>query len=269
MEVIIISEKVTLVHDVTRMMDEREKEIGNPLRKEIERLIEAGSPRGLLEKAGELHGHLCNYLAYGVIAGYIAVCELGVKSTGMEKVIVIVETNNCFSDGVQMVTGCSFGNNALIYRDLGKTAVTVAKRDGTAIRIALDPDFEDSREDEYPEAYKLWNKVVAKREKTTPKEHRRMMRLFAEMSINELNKPADKMFRIKRIKITVPEYAPIFASVRCSICGENVMETRARVKDGKPICIDCAEEEHYVLDGKGIAARVPNTTVRPRRSDII
>ena len=59
----------------------------------------------------------------------------------MEELIAIVETNNCFSDGVQVVTGCTFGNNGLIYKDLGKTAVTVAKRDGTAIRIVLDPNM--------------------------------------------------------------------------------------------------------------------------------
>ena len=227
--------------------------MGNPLRKEIQRLIEAGNLAGLLNKAGELHGHLCNYLTYGVTAGYIAVRELKVKSTGMEEVVAIVETNNCFSDGVQLVTGCSFGNNALIYRDLGKTAVTVAKRDGTAIRIALDPDFEDSREKEYPEASELWNKIVARREKATSEEQGRLMQLFAEMSTKELSKPADKMFRIKRIKITVPEYAPIFASVRCSICGEKVMETRARVKEGKAVCMGCAEGGHYVLDGRGIS----------------
>jgi formylmethanofuran dehydrogenase subunit E len=229
--------------------------MGNPLRNDIERLIEVGDLAGLLNKAGELHGHLCNYLTYGVIAGYIAMRGLGVKSTGMEEVIAIVETNNCFSDGVQMVTGCSFGNNALIYRDLGKTAVTVAKRDGAAIRIALDPDFEDSREEEYPEAHELWNKIVARREKATPEEQGRMMQLFAEMSINELSKPADEMFRIKRMKITVPEYAPIFASVRCSICGEKVMEARARLKEGKAVCMGCAGGEHYVLDGRGISAK--------------
>jgi len=233
--------------------EKKEMEIGNPVRKEIEKLIATGNLRRLHEKAGELHGHFCNYMTYGVIAGYIAVRELGIKSTGMEEVIAIVETNNCFSDGVQMVTGCSFGNNALIYRDFGKSAVTVAKRDGTAIRIALDPDFEDSIGEEYPEAYGLWDKIVTKREEATPEEHERMMRLFHEMSINELSKSADEMFRIKRMKINLPEYAPIFASVRCSICGENVMETRARVIEGNPVCINCAKENYYVLDGRGMS----------------
>ncbi|MFQ6117981.1 MAG: FmdE family protein [Candidatus Bipolaricaulia bacterium] len=226
---------------------------GGPLRGRIERLIDAGDLRGLLREAGALHGHLCNYLAYGVVAGYIAVRELGVKTTGMEEVIAIVETNNCFSDGVQMVTGCSFGNNALIYRDLGKTAVTVARRDGAAVRIALDPDFEDALQEEYPEAHRLWTKIVARREEATAEEQERMMRLFAEMSVRELSRPPDEMFRIERMEIAVPEYAPIFSSVRCSICGENVMETRARVRDGKPVCLGCAGGEIHVLDGRGIS----------------
>jgi len=233
----------------------KEIETKRPVRKEIQELIESGDLKGLLEKAGELHGHLCNYLAYGVMAGYTAVHELEVESTGMEEVVAIVETNNCFSDGIQMVTGCSFGNNALIFRDFGKTAVTVARRNGEAIRIALEPDFEDSREEEYPEAYELWNKIVARRERATPEEHRKMMILFAEMSLNELKKPVDEVFRIQKMKITVPEYAPIFDSVKCSICGEKVMETRAKVKRGKLVCISCAREEHYVLDGSGISVK--------------
>ncbi|MCK5109348.1 MAG: TraR/DksA C4-type zinc finger protein [Methanosarcinales archaeon] len=44
----------------------------------------------------------------------------------------------------------------------------------------------------------------------------------------------------------------MFASARCSICGENVMETRARVADGKPVCIPCSGDEHYAMKGDGI-----------------
>ena len=225
-------------------------------RTEIDGLIESGNLRQLLSKAGELHGHLCSYLTYGVMAAYLAVRELEVKSTGMEEVVAIVETNNCFSDGVQMVAGCSFGNNSLMYRDIGKTAVTLARRDGTAIRIALDPDFEDSRNDEYPEAAELWDRIIVKREEGTSEEHEKMMTLFEEMSIKELKKSTEEMFRIKHMKITVPEYAPIVASVRCSVCGEKVMENKAGVMDGKPVCIDCGRRECCILDGKGLSMKV-------------
>jgi formylmethanofuran dehydrogenase subunit E len=234
------------------MTNGKEMKRGNPVRKEIEMLIKAEDVRGLLDKAGELHGHFCNYLAYGVMAGYIAVRELGIHSTGMEEVIAILETNNCFSDGIQMITGCSFGNNALIYRDFGKTAATLAKRDGTAIRIALNPDFEDSREQEYPEAYELWDKIVAQREQATPEEYQRMMALFAKMSVKELSKSEDEVFNIEHLEISLPEYAPMFESVRCFMCGENVMASKVVERDGEKFCIPCAKDRFSQLDGGGI-----------------
>ena len=225
----------------------------NGYRKDIEGLIKKGDLRGLLEKTGELHGHFCSHSAYGVKAGYIAMRELGITNTGMEEVVAIVETNNCFSDGIQMVTGCSFGNNSLIYKDYGKTAVTVAKRDGTAIRIALNPAFEESRADKYPEANTLFEKLVVRREEPTPEERARMMQLFREMAIELLDAGDSKLFIIERKTITLPKYAPIFASVKCSLCGENVMETRVRMRDGKPVCIPCAGDEHYAMKGDGIS----------------
>jgi len=226
-----------------------EKMKENP-RREIESLIQKGDLEALLRKAAELHGHFCSYLAYGVKAGYIAVKELGIKNTGMEEAIAIVETNNCFSDGIQIVTGCTFGNNSLIYKDVGKTAVTVAKRDGTAIRIALDPIYEKSIEEEYSEANELWEKIVVKREEASQQEHKRMINLFAEMAFKELKKPIDKMFRITRMKIKPPEYALIFNSIICPICGERTY--KPVMHNGQPVCMDCAATDYYLLDGGGI-----------------
>jgi formylmethanofuran dehydrogenase subunit E len=226
------------------------KTIKEKPREEIEKLIQKGDLEALLRKAAELHGHFCSYLTYGVKAGYIAIKELRIKNTGMEEAIAIVETNNCFSDGIQIITGCTFGNNALIYKDVGKTAVTVAKRNGTALRIALDPIYEQSIEKEYSEANRLWEKVVVKREEATQQEHNRMMELFAEIAFKELKKPADKMFKITRMKINTPEYAPIFNSVICPVCGEKTYKTV--VYKGKLVCMDCAGVDRYFLDGRGI-----------------
>ncbi len=225
----------------------------NP-RKEIESLIGAGDLEGLLRKTGELHGHFCPYVALGIRASYMALRALGIeRTTGMEEIVAIVETNNCFSDGVQMVTGCTFGNNALIYRDLGKTAVTVAKRDGTAIRIALKAEWENNSDSRYPEAHALFERIVINREEATQAEHERLMQLWAESSFGQLESPEEEVFNVEHTEIEIPPFAPIFASARCSVCGENVMETRARVKNGKPICMACASAERYVLDGSGIS----------------
>jgi formylmethanofuran dehydrogenase subunit E len=218
-------------------------------REEIEKLIQRGDLEALLGKASELHGHFCSYLAYGVKAGYIAVKKIGSENVGMEETVAIVETNNCFSDGIQMITGCTFGNNALIFKDVGKTAVTLTKRDGNAIRIALDPAYEASIETEYPETNELWEKIVVKREEVTPQEQNRLMELFAEQAFKELKKPANKIFKITRMKINMPSYAPIFNSVICPVCGEKTY--KPITGKGKSLCKDCAKANYYVLNGKG------------------
>jgi len=222
----------------------------------IETLIRQGDLLSLLKKAGELHGHFCPYVALGVRAGYAALKTLGIEQNmGMEEVIAIVETNNCFSDGVQMVTGCTFANNALIYRDLGKTAVTVAKRDGTAVRVAVWAEYANSFDTRYPEAAALFDKIVIQRQEPTPVEQEQLMRLWAETSYRQLDVPEGELFSVQHMNIEVPAYAPIFASAQCAVCGENVMETRVRLRDGRPICIACAAVEHYQLDGAGISVR--------------
>ena len=219
----------------------------------IEALIRQGDLEGLLRKAGELHGHFCPYVALGVRAGYLALTTLGIEENlGMEEVIAIVETNNCFSDGIQVVTGCTFANNALVYRDLGKTAFTLCRRDGTAVRVALRADYDEHFDDHYPEAAALFAKIVRDRQQPTPEEQVRLMELWAESSLGQLDPPAEELFTVRRQQIEVPAYAPIFASATCALCGESIMESRARLVDGKPACLACISAETYQLDGSGI-----------------
>lgn len=219
-------------------------------RQEIEDAISAGNLHRLLEISGLLHGHFCPGSAMGVKAAARAVKEMTVTSTGMEEVVAIVETNACFSDGVQMVTGCSFGNNALIYRDYGKTAFTLAKRSGEGIRITV--LFERVMKERTPEAAELWEKVVVKRS-GSEEESKRLNELWAEMSFRVLDLPDEEVLAIKKVNIDVPSYARIFASVKCSVCGESIMEPRARVKDGQPVCLPCSGQEYYQLNGDGLS----------------
>jgi len=224
-------------------------------RAEIEGLIARHDLQALLLKAGELHGHFCSYLTMGLKAGCVAVRELATQSTGMEEVVAIVETNNCFSDGIQMATGCSFGNNALVFRDLGKTAFTLARRDGQSVRVALKPGHQERFGDRFPEASTLFDKLVRRREEPAPGERERMMQLWREISFAYIEVPEEELFQVEHRVTRLPAYAPIFASATCSECGEDVMESRLRLKDGQPICMDCAGVEQYVLDGSGMALR--------------
>jgi formylmethanofuran dehydrogenase subunit E len=223
-------------------------EAENP-RREIEEAIFSGDLHWLLRISGMLHGHYCTYSALGVKAGARAMREMGVrKSTGMEEIIAIVETNNCFSDGVQMVTGCSFGNNALIFRDYGKTAFTLVRRNGQGLRIAVKPGGVEHRD---PELAKLFRTVVVQRQ-GSDEEQERIRKAWVEMSFQLLDVPDEEVFTITPVSIEVPAYARIFASVVCSVCGENVMESRVRLKDGMPVCLSCGGYEYYQLAGDGM-----------------
>jgi len=223
--------------------------LDNP-RQEIEEAIAAGDLARLLRMTGMLHGHFCPFSAMGVKAAVRAVRELGVKSTGMEEVVAIVETNNCFSDGVQFVTGCSLGNNALIYRDYGKTAFTLAKRSGEAVRISVRADR--VMEERTPEATQLFERVVVERIGTEA-DRERLSELWKELAFRILELPDEEVLDIKRGTVEVPAYARIFASVKCSICGENAMEPRTRIQNGQPVCIPCSGQEYNQLAGDGIS----------------
>lgn len=228
-------------------------EAGNPLRREIEVMIREGDLRGLLFQAGALHGHFCNYLAYGVKGAAAAVRELDVQNTGMEEVVAIVETNNCLSDGVQLVSGCTFGNNALIYKDLGKTAFTLAKRSGEGVRYVLNPDFESSRQAAYPQAYDLWDRLVAQKQAGTPEEFQRMMGLFHQMALQEIEVPLEDLFVVEEHRVPMPPSSVMFSSLRCAKCRENVTENRTRRVGEELLCLSCAEDHVCTVDSRGIS----------------
>ncbi len=115
----------------------------------------------LMIKAAQMHGHYCPGLAMGVMAAVHAMNKMEADSDGMEDLLAITETNNCFSDGIQFVTGCTFGNNSLIYKDLGKIAFTLTKRDGKGIRVSAKPNSQDIINDIFQDFKNLYQKVVA------------------------------------------------------------------------------------------------------------
>lgn len=221
----------------------------------IRNLLSAGDLEKLLDRAAEIHGHYCSYLALGVKAVYAAYKRLGItESTGMEEIMAIVECNNCFVDGIQALSGCTLGNNALIYKDLGKTAVTFFRRgEKEGLRISVKFSFEKIKDDpDAREALALFDRVVKKRKKLTLQEQERMKELWTKMSFDVLSKPEDDVFNIKRVDVKTMEYSPIFESVKCSVCGEDVMETRIRMRENRPVCISCANDNYWMVAGRGI-----------------
>ena len=155
-----------------------------------------------------------------------------------------------------MTTGCSFGNNALVFRDLGKTAVTISFRKSRAgVRLALKPGTWESvgGPQKAAEAGELFRQVVKER-RQDPALAQRMAELFRELSFEVIEMPIEKLFDIQEVPAELPPYAPIYDSVRCSVCGAEVMETKAAVHQGKAACLDCAGRSYFVVDGRGVGA---------------
>jgi formylmethanofuran dehydrogenase subunit E len=220
-------------------------------REEINQQIRNENSEVLLLAAGRLHGHYCPGLAMGVMAAMKAVNALSAFSDGMEDTLAITETNNCFSDGVQYVTGCTFGNNALIFKDMGKTAFTLVNRDGKGIRICSKHESREVIREAFPDFEELYQKVVVEQNRDDEMlvEYKQ---LSVQRSFGTLDIPFDRLFSVSRPEVKVPDYASIHDSVVCDSCHESVMESRTIKKNGKILCLSCAGSRYYYLCGDGI-----------------
>ncbi len=206
--------------------------------------------KDMLLKAKEFHGHICPFLALGIKASTLAMQKLGIGRSGEEEsieesVLAIVECNNCFADGVQVATGCTFGNNSLIYYDLGKNAVTIVRRgEWKGIRIYVDGEKIMGY---FPkEALELFNKVIVRRE-GSEEDRKRLSKVWEEVGFKMLEVP-EEAFKIEEVKVKPIEPAPIVKSVRCKKCGELVMDIRTV----NGLCLKCAGEKIHAVIGRGI-----------------
>jgi len=170
----------------------------------------------LIKKAVAFHGHHCPGLEIGCRAAAIAMRQLEFARAEDEEIVAICETDACGIDAVQALTGCTVGKGNLIFHDWGKQVYTFGRRrDGKGIRIAL-------RYDAWPHCSDL-----------SPEERR-------AAAFDRLNSASDEeLFDIRPIEAPLPEKARIFKIVRCSHCGEGVMEPRAHLRDGQPACPEC------------------------------
>jgi len=184
----------------------------------------------------DFHGHACPGLALGYRVSLAALGELGGRA-GDEEMVAIVENDSCAVDAIQVVTGCTFGKGNLIYRDYGKQVYTFFRReDEEAVRIAVrwTPPPESATEKE------MWKRYMAGERsddvmRAVHDRKSRKMQAIMEAGDSEL-------MDIRRVGIEPPAMARIHPSVTCAYCGEKVMEPRARLKDGKIVCIPCMEK---------------------------
>jgi formylmethanofuran dehydrogenase subunit E len=184
----------------------------------------------------DFHGHSCPGLAFGYRVALCALKTLGERATD-EELVAIVENNSCAVDAVQVLTGCTFGKGNLIFRDYGKQAYTFIKRpSGEGIRIAVDWTYPEETDEEKH----IWDRYIKgeRFDEVLKAVHSRKARKVDMI----LNANDEELFKISQGTMTLPDEARIYASLRCAVCGEKMMEPRARVKNGEIVCIPCFEK---------------------------
>ena len=192
-------------------------------------------------KAGQLlHGHKCPAMPLGLRAGAAAMNALGVERAKDKQLLAIVELGDdhcahCFADGVQMITGCTFGKGNIRKTHQGKFGLTLVQRaTGRSVRVVpraelqmqtkQTPFFKDYRERGVP-ASQVPDAVVEpliERVMAAPTEQ--LLKVGAEFH-TEVSKTVES-----------------FASFVCDHCGDMVVEKYGRVVGDRKVCIPCQEQ---------------------------
>jgi formylmethanofuran dehydrogenase subunit E len=190
-----------------------------------------------LTKAVEFHGHLCPGLVIGYRASQAAMARLASGRAADEELVAIVHTDGCGVDALQVLLGCTLGKGNLIYKDSGKQVYIVGNRaTGQAVRVALRPDPAGADQQQA----QLRNAVFGGT--ATPEQEQKFGRAQQARMEQLLTGGDDEIFAIREVELELPGKARIFSSVICQDCGESVMEARARLREGQPVCPECYQE---------------------------
>ncbi len=182
----------------------------------------------LFEISSRSHNHLCPRQILGVRMGLAGPAALGLEPPCKDKrLLVIVETDGCFADGVSAATGCTVGHRTLRVEDYGIAAATfIDAQTGRTIRVA---PIVDIRERAYAYA---------------PNEPRHY---FAQMQAYQIM-PDAEMFTFKDVQLITSVEAIVSRPgirVNCDICGEEIMNEREVHREGLTLCRVCAGNAYY------------------------
>ncbi len=187
-----------------------------------------------------LHGHKCPAMPLGLRAGLAAMDALGVQHApdGQLTAIVEIDKNHCstcFADGVQVATGCTFGKGNIHALGYGKFGLTlIDNQTGRSVRVVATPEaMRRSSESEF----------IQHRRRGTPAS-RVDPKLVEPLIDAVLSDPVEKLVTVGPITpVQLPSMMPhAFDTIICPECGEVTVERYARVKDGKRVCIPCADK---------------------------
>lgn len=182
----------------------------------------------LLATSGAWHKKLCPRQVLGVRMGMLAgeLLDLDLPQSD-KRLLVIVETDGCATDGISAATGCWVGHRTMRVEDLGKVAATfVDTATERAIRIVPRLEARTLAREYAPEAKKRWQAQLVG--------YQRM--------------PYDLLLAWQDVTLTTPVEALVGCAgvhVICEMCQEEIINGREVVHEGSILCRTCAGQAYY------------------------
>ncbi len=189
-----------------------------------------------------LHARLCPRQVLGVRMGLYAAKLLALELPRADKrVLAFVETDGCFADGVAAASGCWLGHRTMRLLDVGKVAVTfVDTETGRAVRVWPRRGARQQAAEYAPDANDRWH---AQRD-------------------GYMAMPTDELLQAEWVTLLVPVAEIVgrpHVRVDCTRCGEEVINQREVLIEGRVYCRTCAGEP-YAL---------PLVAAQPRTHDAV
>ena len=184
----------------------------------------------LLDESAARHAHLCPRQVLGVRMGLLGgqLLGLAVPQTG-KRLLTVIETDGCAADGVSVATGCTVGHRTLRVIDFGKVAATfIDVETGEAFRVLPHPQSRLRALDYAPSARTTWQAQLDAYQVMPDEELLAVQPVRLRFSLEQLlSKPGHR--------------------VTCEACGEEIINEREVVHEGKVLCRACAGHSYYRL----------------------
>jgi formylmethanofuran dehydrogenase subunit E len=198
------------------------------------------NPKDYYEHGLALHGHKCPAMPMGLRVGAAAMNALGVERAKDGQLLALIELGEdhcatCFGDGVQTITGCTFGKGNIKKLHYGKWGVTLVETaTGRAVRVT--PKAEAMLANKQTDFFKEYREKGIPASKVPPE-------VVEPLVERVMAAPDAALLSVGEIfKHDIAPRPHSFSSLVCDECREMVVEGYARVVADKRVCIPCQEK---------------------------
>jgi formylmethanofuran dehydrogenase subunit E len=182
----------------------------------------------LLKRSSARHDHLCPRQVLGVRMGLAGLAAIGLPAPMPHKAaLIILETDGCFADGIEVASGATVGHRTLRVMDFGKIAATFADiKSGVCVRLAPRIDVRARALAYAPEERKSYDA---------------QLKGYAIM-------PQEELFTFQEVTLD-PALEGLVSQAgirtRCEACGEEIINEREVVVKDRVLCRNCAGRRYY------------------------